>query len=86
MRVAAGGRWQLSSQLNRRLVEAYDDPASRSWFRLFKRMDSDGNGLVSLDEMRWLLRSELGMSAKEAPDAQVWNTALPSPLLSSLCT
>ena len=59
---------------NARLCEAFP-PDKRSWIRLFRRVDTDGSGLISFEEFAGLVRDELGLSegALEAPQLKrIW--------------
>ena len=42
-------------------------PDSRQWINLFKRMDEDGSGLITYDEMERTIREMLRMSAEAIP-------------------
>ena len=51
---------QLSEQFNAQIAFLELDPAKRSWYKLFKFMDSDGSGRVTYEEVRDMVRSEAG--------------------------
>ena len=55
--------------LNGRLRQLYVDPQKRSWFKLFRQVDVDGSGLISFDEFKRMVRSELRVSALELPES-----------------
>lgn len=62
----------FSEACNARLCEV--DP-SRSWMKLFRKVDTDGSGLISFSEYHQLCRSELGLTHAELDDhglKQVW--------------
>ena len=57
--------------LNRRLVVRVEDPAKRSWFKLFRHMDDDGSGRITYAELSAVVRDELRVSTREVPEAQL---------------
>ena len=57
--------------LNVRLRQLYVDPSKRSWFKLFREVDTDGSGLISFDEFTTMVRKQLQLSARELPAASL---------------
>ena len=65
---------ELSEQFNTQIAFLETDPAKRSWFKLFKFMDSDGSGRVTYEEVRDMVRSEEGglrLGEDKLPDARL---------------
>ena len=76
---------ELSVRFNGRLQQLCQEPSSAfffrggsiggtqhySWFRLFKEMDANSSGLISLDELEFMLREHMHMHASELPDLQL---------------
>ena len=59
---------RLAEALNRRIGELWAEASESEWYRLFKRVDSDGSGAISYFELRRLVRNELKLSPKELPE------------------
>ena len=62
----------LSEQLNLKMCELIEDPAARSWFKLYKHMDDDGSGKMSYIELAGMVcgrtRTEpLGPASHSSP-------------------
>ena len=61
----------VAELLNRRLALHVEDPARRSWFKLFRHMDDDGSGRITYAELSAVIRDELRVSAREMPEAHL---------------
>ena len=61
----------LSTRLNDRMAEMEPDPLKRSWFALFKQIDVDRSGRISMDEFRGVVRNELKISPDEIHEAEL---------------
>lgn len=62
---------ELSTLLNaahKKSVPSWETP---SWFKLFRKVDSDGSGLISYDEFVEMVRTDLKLSARALPEAQL---------------
>jgi len=65
----------LSGLLNRKLVELVEDPALRSWFKLFRHMDDNGSGKICYPELADMVRTELLLPPEQLPEKtlkKVW--------------
>ena len=65
---------ELSEQFNTQIAFIEADPAKRSWYKLFKFMDSDGSGRVTYEEVREMVRSEAGglrLGEDKLPEARL---------------
>ena len=65
---------ELSEQFNTQIAFIELDPAKRSWYKLFKFMDSDGSGRVTYEEVREMVRSEAGglrLGEDKLPEARL---------------
>ena len=47
------------------------DASESEWYRLFKRVDGDGSGAISYNELRRLVREELKLTPKQLPEAEL---------------
>lgn len=62
----------LSEKMNAQLEKMYPfHPDRRQWFRLFKAMDEDGSGRIGYQELAWMVREKLHMSAKALSEPQL---------------
>ena len=62
---------ELSALLNeahQKLVPPWQTP---SWFKLFRKVDSDGSGLISYDEFVEMVRTDLNLSARSLPEMHI---------------
>ena len=65
---------ELSEQFNTQIAFIELDPAKRSWYKLFKFMDSDGSGRVTYEEVRDMVRNEAGglrLGEDKLPEARL---------------
>ena len=62
---------RVSTALNERMHQLFVDPATRSWFSLFRRVDVDGSGLVSFFEFEQMVRKELKVAPSELSDGEL---------------
>ena len=91
----------LAVRLNQRLGELYEDPAKRSWFKLYKRIDEDASGRIQYTEFVAMARDQLQLSSRVLPEPtlkEVWRALdedssgfltvrrLPCPSPSPACT
>ena len=53
------------------MAEMEPDPLKRSWFALFKQIDVDRSGRISMDEFRGVVRNELKISPDEIHEAEL---------------
>ena len=69
---------KLSELLNRRLVTYEKDASRRSWWKLFMLMDQDKAGVVAYSRFLKLMRIQLEIPERQAPDKllrSVWKVA-----------
>ena len=62
---------QLAQRLQAQLNVIETDPSARTWFKLFRQMDGDSNGLISYDELSDMVRGDLKMGEDELPGEQL---------------
>ena len=67
--VTVAGR--LSARMNQLGAVLTGQGSSRSSYKLFRHLDSDGSGKIGWDEFLSMLRGELGVSTVEMPDARM---------------
>ncbi len=62
---------KLSVQMNEKLELTSADPASRSWFKLFRTIDYDGSGRISFYELLNVMRDELRFRRSQISDFEI---------------
>jgi Ca2+-binding EF-hand superfamily protein len=56
---SAAEQEQVSTLLNQRMADVFQDPQARSWYKLFIHMDDDGSGKINFHELEDMIRNEL---------------------------
>ena len=75
--------FRLSAMMNaahRRQVPPWETVC---WFRLFKKVDTDGSGLISYDEFLEMVRKDLKLSALDWPTVD-WPTAADAAIFATI--
>ena len=70
-RASADELKEVSALMNvaqRAIVPPWESP---SWFKMFRKVDGDGSGLISYDEFVEMVRGDLQLSAKVMPQARL---------------
>ena len=57
--------------LHVRLRECFPPPATCSWFKLFKIVNTDGSGKISFDELVRMVRGELQLGVAEVSEHEL---------------
>ena len=58
----------MSEHFNARLVELYEEPSKRSWFKLFKFVDENDSGMICFNELQTMVRKQLGLPSSNVPE------------------
>merc|ERR1712232_839056 len=62
---------QFSIILNERMIELFQDPQARSWYKLFVHMDDDLSGKINYHELEDMVRNELKVSSSRFSEDQL---------------
>jgi len=68
---------QVSTLLNERMIDIFQDPQARSWYKLFVHMDDDCSGKINFHELEDMIRNELKLPPSMLSDDQlkaVWRS------------
>jgi len=61
----------LATALQRQLALIEPEASKRSWYKLFKHYDENGDGHITYDELMDLIRKRIKLSTQKIPDEQV---------------
>ena len=59
---------RMSEHFNARLVEMYEEPNKRSWFKLFKFVDANDSGMICYTELQAMVRKQLELPPSNVPE------------------